>query len=768
MITQEDIKQFESIFSGAQKRYGLLDYYNKETGEKDCIEKKHPIPVEKHLTQKEYLGRSPLNEDTNMCEWLGVDIDIKIPPKTFCADVWSKLGTQYFPFMTLKKQWRIIEFLDEPMDVQLAHRRAKELQKRVENELGIETDQRATCPTEPTSDGAVGRWFFLPYGQGYDTCYSPGGNPLTLQQFFFRHKYRNHPIVVCGIGIDGGGSDGSRGNHFYYVKLYKKHFDCDVAMEEINKNYATPLDDRKFNQEDKHTDKSIEKDVYNKEYYLNGQPGWIQSTCGVKPFLDAKGFVAIANAILDNHIYVQSRCDFFENDTNEFKSKEQINDWWKHTKPKGQNGKTQPMSAVLLEHNDLTKVRSYLTHAGLKPGVVTITRGMIKGTTEGDYLNIYNDPGIEPNKDTPYKRFDEYYSWLLGPDNWLIEKQKLAFCLRAKEEINHNGIKIQWFSIWHSTTQGVGKGLFSQVVQSLFGYKNVAPNVKFKDMIGTHTTIIEGKQIIFLNEVVLENNTAKTKTLSNEFKDLITEPVLWINPKNKPQIEIPNLCNFWVFSNSDTPLYIEDDDRRAFVINIKHNKQSVNFKLFDEGYKEDILNVIKDPSGFKYHLLNDIAYNRDIFFTDAPYTDDKAELIESNKSELLQELEARHEAMEFPFGYHQEAHTYGMNQEIKFTWHYRGMINKLELRKMLKNHPDFKGYYITLNELDVILKKISTKWPNGEWTKQIVLDNHKRIRVYCTHPLEFNGRYITEMTEGELGKLYENEDPNINLDKMPF
>ena len=41
-------------------------------------------------------------------------------------------------------------FLDEPMDVQLAHRRAKELQKRVENELGIETDQRATCPTEPT------------------------------------------------------------------------------------------------------------------------------------------------------------------------------------------------------------------------------------------------------------------------------------------------------------------------------------------------------------------------------------------------------------------------------------------------------------------------------------------------------------------------------------------------------------------------------------------------------------------------------------------
>ena len=87
---------------------------------------------------------------------------------------------------------------------------------------------------------------------------------------------------------------------------------------------------------------------------------------------------------------------------------------------------------------------------------------------------------------------------------------------------------------------------------------------------------------------------------------------------------------------------------------------------------------------------------------------------------------------------------------------------------IVKNHPDFKDYYITLNELDVILKKISTKWPNGEWTKQIVLDNHKRIRVYCTHPLEFDGTYITEMTEGQLGSLYENTDPNLNLDKMPF
>ena len=117
---------------------------------------------------------------------------------------------------------------------------------------------------------------------------------------------------------------------------------------------------------------------------------------------------------------------------------------------------------------------------------------------------------------------------------------------------------------------GVGKGLFSQVVQSLFGYKMLYGHVKFKDMIGTHTTSLRVNKL-YSNEVVLENNTAKTKTLSNEFKDLITEPVLWINPKNN-QIEYRTFVIFGCSLIRYT-FYIEDDDRRAFVINIKHNKQ---------------------------------------------------------------------------------------------------------------------------------------------------------------------------------------------------
>tara|TARA_R110002051_G_scaffold73732_1_gene134054 strand:+ start:678 stop:1694 length:1017 start_codon:yes stop_codon:yes gene_type:complete len=311
MIPQSEA--FNKIFNGATTRYGKLTYHDPQTGAKDCTEVKNQIiPMALHLEGKNYLGRSPVNEETKMVEWLGCDIDLYLKAEDICKNIFEKIGTKYFCFMTLNKKWRVLEFLDEPIHVEEAHKKAKQLQEDIKNKLMIELDEASTCPTVPNQEGDCGRWFFLPYGNGHDTCYSPSGTKLSLQQFIFRHKYRNHPIIVSGVGIGGGGTDGSRGNHLYYVELYKKHFDCDVELEEVNHNYGVSLDDRKFNQELRHVEKTILKDTYNKEYYLNGEPGWIEKTCGVRPCLDAKSFVAITDAILDNHIYAQSRTDFFE------------------------------------------------------------------------------------------------------------------------------------------------------------------------------------------------------------------------------------------------------------------------------------------------------------------------------------------------------------------------------------------------------------------------------------------------------------------------
>ena len=733
-IQPKTIEHFSKIFSGAKKIHGLLTYADTVTGEKTATQPKKLIPIENHLNRIQYLGRSPVDEETLMVEWIGVDIDIRLKPNDICTKVWKLLGVHYFCFMTLNKKWRVIEFLDEPMHVEEAATRAKELEARIEKDLGYTPDKIATCPTPPTSDSA-GRWLFLPYGADHDVCYSPGGLPLSLNQFFFRHKYRNHRMVVAAVGMIGKGEQGSRSKALFDVELYKKHFNCDVTLEEVNENFKEPLSYDKFIKEKRHVEKSACKDTYDVQYYLNGETKWIKEMCGVPPAQDAKGFGAISNAIIDNHVYVQTRKDFYENETRCWLDKEQMNDWWKHEEPKG-------ISNKLLADPAMTKVKGYLTHAGLPEGVIDLQTGDVKGLPAGKYLNIYEPPNIEAVKGDTSK-INEYYNWLLGEDNWLIVKQVLAFMLNAREEFEYYkatgkcGLKVQWFVIIHAKIQGAGKKLFAQLCQALFGYKNVAPNVKFSQMTGTHSTIIEGKQLIFLNEVILQKNTAKTKELSNEFKDLITEDNLYINPKNKPQIEIPNLCNFFVFSNSETPLFIENEDRRAFVINLKKSKAEVKNMLENQEYKWAILETIKEPAAFKYHLMNEVKYNREMFFTDAPVTKDKEDLIEQNKDDITAILADRYDNREFPFGDYQETRGTGENQEIEIDYKYFGLSHPVDMYIVMKRAKEFKGTYFTRMDIEIFIKEKATKFPNGEFTKQAKGPDGKRKRLYCTHLEEY-------------------------------
>ncbi len=748
---------FLKIFNGATTKYGYCYQHNPVTEEKLTTENTGMIPIEDHLNGKKLCGRSPLIEETNEVEWIGIDIDKKIKPSVFCPTIWKLLGWQYFCFQTPNKKWRIIEFLDEPMDVGEASERAKELEARIEKELLIKCDGNATVPTVPNEPGKVGRWLYLPYHYEHDKLYSPDGRPLSLEQFFFRHKYRKHLPVVASVGMLSGAEGGGRNKAFLTVQLYKTLYDCDVTLEELNKVLDEPLDQQQLQNYIKGVERSVAKDKMDEQYYLNAQRKWIKEICQVEPCLDAKGFSAITDSVLNNHYYVQSRTDFYEVETQTFKSKEQINDWWRHEVKKGS------MSDQLLKDTKLTKLRSYFTHAGFDPGIAHINNGDIKGLPAGTYLNIYEDPQIEAIQGN-VDRLNQYYSWLLGEDNWNIIKQVLAFMLNAKTERLHYGIKIQWYVIIHSVVEGVGKKLFSLICQSLFGPKNVSPNVKFSQMIGTHSTIVEGKQLIFLNEVVLQKNTAKTKELSNEFKDLITEDNLVINPKNKPQIEIPNLCNFFVFSNSKTPIHIGEYDRRSFVIHIKRPKDQVVQMLQNENYKKDILETIKNPSHFKWHLLNEVTYDREMFFKDAPTTADKELLIEANKDDFYVMMEDAFDNEEFPFASHNEIKEYGDS----LYWHYNGTIHKVDCFRAMKKSELFKNVYFTMADLENFLKEKATKWPNGELTKQAKnsKDGRKK-RLYLMHIKEVrDGLYNSDLSETELWVAHGYKDPNKKFEDI--
>jgi len=142
--------RLEQAFEGDKHNRGRL-WSTEQNGKKNgSLEKGKAFDWPKHFKGEEDIqniqGLSPVNLDTGMVRWLGLDVDLKIEPKEFCGNVFSKLGSQYFCFRTTGMKWRVVEFLDEPMDVDVASKRAKELEARMEKVVGYECDKGHTLP----------------------------------------------------------------------------------------------------------------------------------------------------------------------------------------------------------------------------------------------------------------------------------------------------------------------------------------------------------------------------------------------------------------------------------------------------------------------------------------------------------------------------------------------------------------------------------------------------------------------------------------------
>jgi len=451
--------------------------------------------------------------------------------------------------------------------------------------------------------------------------------------------------------------------------------------------------------------------------------------------------------LIDKYVYVRDRLDFFEKETYKFATQKQIRDWYLHQTGAAQ-GKT--MDYLLLKSKKLLKVHSYMTHAGLKPGVVNIKPGEIIGIEAGKYLNNYRPSNIEPKKGDVQEILD-YYSWFVGPDEWAIVEQVIAFC------VLHPGVKIKWACSFTSK-EGGGKGILGQIIAAILGHHNVRTQISFRDLTEKHSVVMEGKQFIIINELDL-TSMKSIKTATSALKTYITDPTIMINPKMKTPMEIPNFCNFFIYSNESDTLYLREDSRRYYIVDIPHPRKLIEEKLETNGFKDRLLAALEPsgpgPSNLLYHFQNNVKIpNTKIFHASAPRTAALETLIDRSKTDAIRILDAAFEAKDWPF------HTH-LNREREEYYGYSGLIVRDEFFNRIRNSEQFKGLYFTLKCWETFLKDNCTRWPNGEHTKQIVYMNGKRRRAYLMDDMEVAmvrddgmigpGRLL-HMTEGELGK----------------
>lgn len=148
-------------------------------------------------------------------------------------------------------------------------------------------------------------------------------------------------------------------------------------------------------------------------------------------------------------------------------------------------------------------------------------------------------------------------------------------------------------------TQGTGKGtLFSHVFSPLLGRENT--KIQTADVLeGQYTEFLKGTQLLLIDEMEVDE-IATGRNVANKLKSWIVEDMVRIREMYAAPQWHNNFCNWLLFTNSNTPLYLDDQDRRF------------NIGYYQKKPLRDVVQVGEEYFGtlgaelpaFAYHLAN--------------------------------------------------------------------------------------------------------------------------------------------------------------------
>ena len=174
-------------------------------------------------------------------------------------------------------------------------------------------------------------------------------------------------------------------------------------------------------------------------------------------------------------------------------------------------------------------------------------------------LNLWQPPPWKALSDEPEPSpFLDHLKYLLDGDAAACDHvlDFAAHMLQRPQERIAHGLLIT------SEEKGIGKSTLGAIFRRLVGERN-SRVAQTKDLKSQFDGWLVGKLLIQIDEVYEAGNW----DLANKLKPLITEPMVSVNVKYGPQLEVENHARFLMFSNHTAPLNIEEGDRRYFVFN---------------------------------------------------------------------------------------------------------------------------------------------------------------------------------------------------------
>lgn len=249
---------------------------------------------------------------------------------------------------------------------------------------------------------------------------------------------------------------------------------------------------------------------------------------------------------------------------------------------------------------------------------VTYAPAQPRITSEGE-LNVWPGWGVEPqqgNVDCWKRLMESIFKGDPEAQQWF--ERWCAYPLQ------HPGEKLFTSVLMWGTKQGTGKSIIGYSLKQIYG-KNFA-EIKDADLHGSFNDWAESKQFVMGDEI----SSGDKRGTSDRLKSFITQQQLRINQKYVPVYTVPDRINYFFTSNHPDAHYLEDDDRRNFIYEVKAGSLSQHWfqTVYDPWYKS------KEGAGALFYYLLDLGLGDFSGKSHALMTHAKKDMIATGRSDL--------------------------------------------------------------------------------------------------------------------------------------
>ena len=214
-------------------------------------------------------------------------------------------------------------------------------------------------------------------------------------------------------------------------------------------------------------------------------------------------------------------------------------------------------------------------------------------------VNTWQEPEYRKVVPVASEAFDKFLEFVIPS-----ESERSVFLDWLSWVLQYENQKPSWSILLYSEKQGTGKSTLADVLKELFGAMNTGRINGVNKLVGRFNKEVLANKLVIVEEVEVKRGSPH----ANRIKSLVTEDSTMVEAKNMP-VYVENIFCAFVMTTNHLPLWLEESDRRFFILNFDHaGYANGGHKYQDFTRLVGVLKTqLKDPqfiSALYDHLMN--------------------------------------------------------------------------------------------------------------------------------------------------------------------